>query len=161
MDTVTAVLPRDGYYLVGIRSFGQLRTERVDKQKRCSCGGSASDPCIHIEAVACYLKLGGQRAAEVPSLTLPATCPICGSPVVPGYRKQWRCTQSPAHYWQWLGESTGVKAFLTQPHPAKQGEFYTQSQEERAAFLEGAQRLMARNGYSPYVTQEVHDGSGD
>lgn len=135
MNTLT-VTPKSGYY--------QVHDYRVTKDKRCTCGGTASHPCDHIQAVAVYLREGGPRASESTSV-----CPLCGAPVTPT-TYGWRCPTSPGHYWRWRGEQGGVKAFLTQPHPAKQGAFYEQTPAERDAFLAQAQRRMYANGYTPY-----------
>lgn len=150
---MTIVVAKIGFYVVGTLTPSGLQTEQVDKQKRCTCGGTGKKPCPHIRAVAAYLKLGGDPApapeepeVDVP-LGFPDVCPICGNAVI-AQANHWRCTSSPGHYWQWRGEQSGVKAFLTQPHPAKQGAFYDQTIEERDAFLE--QISHRRNHYSPY-----------
>jgi len=148
---VTLVIPKTGYYLVGSLGPEGLQTHFVDKAKRCSCGATGDQPCAHIRAVATYLQLGGEPApvpepAVIP-VELPPACPVCAGPVIP-QANHWRCVRSPAHYWLWRGEQCGVKAFLTQPHPAKQGAFYAQTPDEREAFL---QCIDFRNaGYSPY-----------
>ena len=76
-------------------------------------------------------------------------CPICGAPVTPT-PYGWRCLASSGHYWRWRGEQSGVKAFLTQPHPNKQGAFYEQTPAERDAFLAQVHARMFANGYTPY-----------
>ena len=136
---MTIVVPKTGYYIVGSLSATGLETEQVSKAKCCTCGGNGEMPCSHIQAVATYLKLGGDPAPlpEQPkvALELPDACPICSSPVI-AQAGHWRCIASAGHYWQWRGEQFGVKAFLTQAHPAKAGAFYEISIEERDAFLE-------------------------
>ncbi len=144
------VRPGKGVYLVTEMTRGRLRVFVVGKDKSCTCGGSANKQCRHIEAVAKYLRLGGQRASErvekrndpVPIPSMLKVCPICGAPVE--YRGSlWRCSEDSSHYWQWRGEQSGVKDFLTRPHPAKQGAYYEQTVEERLTFLAGAQRRYA------------------
>ncbi|RLC75130.1 MAG: hypothetical protein DRJ03_30760 [Chloroflexi bacterium] len=135
------VQPSNGVYLVTEMTRGRLRVFVVGKDKSCTCGGSANEQCRHIEAVAEHLRLGGQRAPEKwsepspPSTpSIPRACPICGATTVrDGFL--WRCLEDSSHYWQWRGEQSGVKDFLTRPHPAKQGAFYEQSDQERQAFL--------------------------
>jgi hypothetical protein len=152
---LTLVVPQTGFYIVGTLDASGLQTEQVNKHKHCTCGGTGAEPCPHIQAVATYLKLGGDRApapepeASEPTVELPEVCPICGGTVRPQGRR-WRCVNSSCHYWQHRGEQSGVKAFLTQPHPAKQGAFYEQSIEEREAFLEHTHRQLYANGYTPY-----------
>lgn len=152
---LTLVVPQIGFYIVGTLDAHGLQTEQVDKHKHCTCGGAGAQPCVHIKAVATYLKLGGDRApapepeTPEPTVELPEICPICGGAVRP-QGQRWRCVNSAGHYWQHRGEQSGVKAFLTQPHPAKQGAFYEQSIEEREAFLEHTHRRLYANGYTPY-----------
>ena len=149
----TLVVPKIGHYVVRTLDEHGPHTEQVDKAKQCSCGGNGAQPCAHIRAVAAYLQLGGPVAPkpEEPSPVpeLPEVCPICARPVVASMN-HWRCTASAGHYWRWRGEQSGVKAFLTQPHPAKQGAFYEQSNEERETFLQHAHQRLYANGYSPY-----------
>ena len=150
---MTIVVPQKGFYVVGTPSDKGLQTEQVDKQKRCTCGAVGNQPCPHIRAVAAYLQLGGEAAPAPDEVEpeakagLPPICPICGNSVI-AQADHWRCISSPGHYWRHRGEKSGVKAFLTQPHPAKQGAFYEQSIEEREAFLEFVSHK--RHGYSPY-----------
>lgn len=140
------VQPGNGVYLVTEMTRGHLRVFVVGKDKACTCGGSANERCRHVEAVASHLRRGGQRAPEkwsdpTPPSTPspPVVCPICGAPVEYS-GALWRCSEDGSHYWQWRGERSGVKDFLTQPHPAKQGAFYEQTPEERMAFLAAVQR---------------------
>ena len=80
-------------YLVDLGPITQPRFLTVDKQRHCSC--ELSEGCPAIEAVAEYLRNGGQRAPD----PMPA-CPICGAETVPDsnwngkYTKElgWRCT---------------------------------------------------------------------
>jgi hypothetical protein len=81
------------FYLVDFGSTTQPRFHTVDKQRRCSC--ELGEGCPAIEAVAEYLRHGGQRAPDpMPS------CPICGAETVRDrhwngkYTKElgWRCT---------------------------------------------------------------------
>jgi hypothetical protein len=55
-----------------------------------------------------------------------------------------------AHYWQWRGER-GVRAFLTGSHPAKAGAFYTQTADEREAFLTQAYQQLFQHKSAAYV----------
>jgi len=149
----TTVSPKVGFYAVTtVDQRWGAQTRLVDKQKRCTCGGTAERPCRHIRAVANYLREGGERAEERPPTFRPhednPTCPICGRPVE--RRDPWRCPCDPSHYWQWRGETFGVRDFLTRPHPAKQGAFYEQTIEERETFLAQAARQMHLGGYTPY-----------
>ena len=137
MYTIT---PQPGYYRVSDHE----QSYSVTKDKQCTCGGTATKPCAHIQAVAAYLREGGTRAPEATT-----TCPVCGA-LVTSTPYGWRCPTSPGHYWRWRGERSGMKAFLTQPHPNKQGAFYEQTDAERDAFLAQAHRRMTQGGYSPY-----------
>jgi hypothetical protein len=166
MKANITVAARTGYYCVTVidRLLG-LRTYTVDKAKRCSCGGTAKRPCVHIKAVANYLRQGGSRAPEKQPMfriretrqgsppsggPAPLTCPICGTPVETRDIGFWRCPKDPSHYWQWRGERGGIKSFLTQSHPAKSSAFHSMTTEEREAFLDQAIRRMHRGGYTPY-----------
>jgi len=151
MNTLT-VTPKVGYY----RVREQHRTHCVMQGHRCTCGGTALQPCTHIQAVDAYLRQDTPTVKEPPrklaladSPAQPPVCPLCGAPVTPtGYG--WRCPTSSGHYWRWRGEQNGVQAFLTQAHPAKQGAFYEQTPAERDAFLAQAHARMHANGYTPY-----------
>jgi hypothetical protein len=153
MDTLTVILSQAGYYLVGTLTGTGLDAMKVTEDLRCACGGTSAIPCAHVEVVKCYLRLERKQAPPVevtPSHTdLPEACPVCGAPVIP-QADHWRCSLSASHYWLWRGEHSGVKAFLTQPHPAKAGAFYEQTIAERDAFLEQAHQRMVANGYTPY-----------
>jgi len=83
-----------GYtYLVDFGPSTQPRFHTVNKQRSCSC--PLKETCPAIEAVAEYLRNGGQRAPD----PMPP-CPICGAEVVRDrkwdgkYTKElcWRCT---------------------------------------------------------------------
>ena len=45
---------------------------------------------------------------------------------------------------------SGVRAFLTQPHPNKVGAFFAQTPEQRTAFLAAARTQMLVGGYTPH-----------
>jgi hypothetical protein len=84
-----------GYtYLVDFGPSTQPRFHTINKQRRCSC--PLKETCPAIEAVAEYLRNGGQRALD-PMLP----CPICGAEIVRDrkwdgkYTKElgWRCTR--------------------------------------------------------------------
>jgi hypothetical protein len=164
MNGNTTVTPKIGCYMVCTAGPWGVRTHHVAKDKRCTCGGTARRPCLHIRAVARYLREGGSRAAAVskprPRLqvregrddnTPPAACPICGAPVEERGPDLWRCPQDSTHYWQWRGERNGgaVRKFLTRPHPAKRGAFYEQTSEERESFLAQVAGQMHAGGYVP------------
>jgi hypothetical protein len=142
---IVNVYPTVGAYLVAEMSRGTLHAYTVSKDKTCSCG--SNNGCRHVEAVADHLKAGGKRAPEKQERALPASsspaqtmvCHVCGAEVqVDG--PYWRCLRDSSHYWQWRGERSGVKDFLTRPHPAKMGAFYEQTDEERESFLAAAAR---------------------
>jgi hypothetical protein len=155
MDNNTTVTPHIGFYEVSTVDTWGIQTHQVAKDKRCTCGGSVKNPCRHIQAVKSYLKAGGERAQEsrsrvrvnspVPGAptAVPATCPVCEAPVVPEGRGRWRCPNSPSHYFEWRGDLNGgaIRKFLTQRHPNKVGGYYGMTHEERATFLEHANRL--------------------
>jgi hypothetical protein len=142
-------------YVVTETGRGGIRLYIVGKDKTCTCGGTAERYCPHIEAVAAYRKAGGKRAPEAtqkalasPSSLIPSTCPICDSTVqvedATGAYPLWRCQADSSHYWQWRGERSGVREFLTnRSHPSKLGAFYRQTLEERDAFLAIAQQRLA------------------
>jgi len=141
------ILPKDGYYWVGVLTTTGLQAVKVTDELRCACGGSRGSACAHVESVKAYLRLEGRDVEAPAPAGLPEQCPICGSRVM-AQANHWRCAASAGHYWQWRGEQSGVKAFLTQPHPAKQGPFYEQTVEEREAFLESIS--FHNRGFSPY-----------
>ena len=130
-----------GHYIVASKA-GKAR---VGKDKRCSCGGTAVTQCVHIKAVALYLRQGGRRAQDKPApapvrppvspLRPPAngSCPMCGAAIhrpAGNGNGWWRCEADPGHYFAWRGEQ-GVRQFLTRPHPGKMGAFYRATDPER------------------------------
>lgn len=147
MQPLNIILPKSSYYWVGVLTPGGLRAFKVTNDLHCACGGSNATPCVHIDAVRAYLRLEGREVMPSAPPDIPEACPICAEPVR-AEAGRWRCIASPGHYWQWRGEQSGVKAFLTQPHPAKSGAFYEQSIEEREAFLDAVSHQ--RHHYSPY-----------
>ncbi len=76
---ITVVLPQTGYYCVRTSTT----QEQVTKDKRCSCGGTAEQPCTHIRAVMMYSKRRRTGTASGASPTLgpiPDSCPhLCGA----------------------------------------------------------------------------------
>ncbi|MEN4100419.1 MAG: hypothetical protein ROW52_10890 [Anaerolineaceae bacterium] len=83
-----------GYaYWVDFGPSTQPRFHIVNKQRRCSC--PSKETCPAVEAVAEYLRNGGQRAPDPMPI-----CPICGAETVRDrnwdgkYTKElgWRCT---------------------------------------------------------------------
>ncbi len=147
MRHVNVILPKDGYFWVGALTPTGLRAFKVTEALQCACGQAS---CSHIESVKSYLRLEGRAVPEESGPDLPVSCPICGE-AVRAAADRWRCAASPGHYWQHRGEQSGVKAFLTQPHPAKQGAFYEQTIEEREAFL----AQVSHREYSPYHPKGV------
>ncbi len=156
------VTPCVGYYTVSAAYRQGVRTCRVFKDKRCTCGNStAKRRCQHVRAVAKYLRAGGELAPAkrpphkarekrtLPSTPRPTTCPLCNTPVEREALGRWRCPDNSSHYFLWRGEQ-GVRQFLTQPHPAKVGAYYDMSPDERKEFLEKAAQRMAAGGYTPY-----------
>ena len=66
-----------GYYLVTLAPGAQ---HVVNKSRACLCDLGAHCPAV--QAVADYLRAGGQRAADLPAHHLiPENCPVCGGPV--------------------------------------------------------------------------------
>jgi len=102
-------------------------TWTVMKNKRCSCGGSAEQPCKHIKAVKQYLLDGGERAEPFAKMEKETAkgriteCLICGAPTEwagsTRYPFMWRCTEDSSHYWEWYGRDK-VRAFLTGDRPS-------------------------------------------
>lgn len=125
--TKYAVVPQVGRYIVQRKNGSNNTVSRVvTKDKKCSCGGSAENPCSHIEAVKAYLMDGGERA-EAFERVMPdepggegriTVCPICETEVRWAgsytYPLMWRCPKDSSHYWRWLGEKGAVKKFLTE-----------------------------------------------
>jgi hypothetical protein len=95
-----------GYYEVAVGSSKGVRAYFVDKSKSCTCG---KDACGHVDAVAAYLKAGGQRAKEatrdrVRAALLLGACPICTA--LTDNQAVWRCSRGGyKHYFQWLDET--------------------------------------------------------
>ena len=108
-----------GYiYLVDFGPTTQPRFHTVNKQRRCSCELGAGCPAI--EAVAGYLRNGGQRAPE----PMPP-CPICGAETFRDrkwdgkYTKElgWRCSAGGlSHFLQAKAER--IKEALRRKQPA-------------------------------------------
>jgi hypothetical protein len=160
MSAATITIAPGAYLVTEVGEAG-VRGHVVTKDKACTCGGSAQQPCPHIDAVEAYLRRGGARApaavegaGERPSpRPLPEACPICGSAIqvldTAGMCPLWRCRADSSHYWRWRGERMGVRAFLTRPHPNKVGAWYGQTAEQREAFLAAARERMSSQGYAP------------
>ena len=159
MNTNTTVTPLIGFYEVSTVDLWGIQVHQVGKDKHCTCGGTMKHPCRHIKAIIAFLKAGGERATERPLMlkvreggpptVIPATCPLCASPVVPEGRGRWRCPKDPSHYFEWRGEY-GVRQFLCRPHGNKMSAFHQMTEEERSIFLETASELMRVNGNSPF-----------
>ena len=159
MNGNTTVTPQVGHYVVSTANRFGVQIHQVTKDKRCTCGGNSRRKCTHIRAVVTYLKEGGRRAQERPSMALrdkggplsgsPAlACPVCGTSVQSLGHGMWRCPRDSSHYWLWRGERNGgaIHKFFTQPHPAKQGVFYEQTTDEREAFLQRVALRMHADG---------------
>ncbi len=118
------VAPMRGYYLVTY--LGNPRTNHIVLKDR-ACQAHGPD-CPAVEAVATYLKAGGQRAEDVPAHQLiPQICPVCGGAVKfeprlcsPARGAGWVCVAAAQnsvaeipgakHYWQHAWES--VRPFM-------------------------------------------------
>jgi hypothetical protein len=97
------------FYAVDLGPEVRPRYHHVGKDRRCTCRLGADCPAV--QAVADYLRAGGERAPDVPSgfyPVAPQTCPICGAQTryVPGLTSHsrgagWACVRGgKAHYWQ-------------------------------------------------------------
>ncbi len=124
-----------GYtYLVDFGPSTQSRFHTVNKQRRCSC--QLKETCPAIEAVAEYLRNGGQRAPD----PMPP-CPICGADTVRDrkwdgkYTKElgWRCSEGGlTHFLQAKAER--IKEALRQQSACqKSGKLTAVSEHESAA----------------------------
>ena len=151
--TEYTVDPKIGLYVV--HNGDVSRT--VTKSKRCSCGGSARDPCVHIEAVAAHLKEGGKRAEPFESALSPRAetrgeikkCPICDADTEwagsYAYPLMWRCTEDLAHFWQWYGERK-VKHFFTDGRETGIPGIDEMSTDEYEEYLDTLERRRYGNG---------------
>ena len=97
-----------GYlYLVDFGPTTQPRFHTVNKQRRCSCELGARTQsvrrCPAIEAVAEYLRKGGQRAPD----PMPP-CPICGAEVVRDRKWDGKYTRE----FGWGCSAGGLRHFL-------------------------------------------------
>lgn len=141
------VIPQTGHYLVQRPNGKTLVTRVVDKNKNCSCGGSAKYECEHIEAVKEYLKDGGEKAPEMKKVCPDkqggpgrvTICPICETEVVWAgsytYPLMWRCPKDSSHYWEWYGDKHGVKAFMLGGRRTGIEAIDDMGEEEYAAYL--------------------------
>lgn len=138
------VTPGVGLYTVQ-RKGGEYATQTVTKDKHCSCGGNALDPCIHIEAVKAYLLRGGRKAKsfeKTPELEMEpriTECPICDAETEwagsHAYPLMWRCVKDPSHFWEWYGE-TKVKRFFTEERASGIPAIDEMSTEEYSEYLD-------------------------
>ncbi len=91
-----------GYtYLVDLGPSTQPRFHTVNKQRRCSC--QLKETCPAIEAVAEYLRNGGQRAPD----PMPP-CPICGAETVRDRKWDGKYTNELG----WCCTAGGLRHFL-------------------------------------------------
>ncbi len=97
------------FYAVDFGPGMRPQHHRVDKHRRCSC--YLGEACPAVQAVADYLRAGGERAPDPPPgyyPVAPVACPICGAATIfdnslSSKRRGagWRCTKGGAgHYWQ-------------------------------------------------------------
>ena|SRR5690554_4015694 len=124
-----------GYtYLVDFGPSTQPRFHTVNKQRSCSCELGAGCPAI--EAVAEYLRNGGQRAPD----PMPP-CPICGAETIRDrkwdgkYTKElgWRCTAGGLRHFL-EAKAERIKEALRQPSACqKSGKLTAVSEHESAA----------------------------
>jgi hypothetical protein len=168
-NSTMQVTTAPGVYVVTETGRGGIRIYVVGKDKTCTCGGKAEQHCPHIEAVAAYRKAGGKQAPEAtqkapasPSSLIPSTCPICNSAVqvksVTGAYPLWRCQADSSHYWQWRGERSGVREFLTNRlHPSKLGLSHRQTLGEQDEFLVDARARLAAYYVSIQQTPEERE----
>jgi hypothetical protein len=130
LQTTDRIDAMRGYYLVSLAGNSMAR-HIVRKDRVCVEHGPA---CPAVEAVAVYLRAGGERAADLPADQLiPSVCPVCGGPVKfeprlcsPSRGAGWICLEaarqsrnSPAgflpipgeaHYWAHAWES--VRSYM-------------------------------------------------
>jgi hypothetical protein len=124
-----------GYtYLVDFGPSTQPRFHTVNKQRSCSC--PLKETCPAIDAVAEYLRSGGQRAPDpMPS------CPICGAETVRDkeldgkYTKElgWRCTAGGVRHFLEAKAERIKKAIRQQAACQKSGTLTAVSEHESAA----------------------------
>lgn len=160
----TKVWAMTGYYLVAFPKEVHPRHHFVRKDKTCACELGADCPAV--QAVADYLKSGGQRAADVPAHHLiPKACPVCGGAVKfaprlcsPVRGAGWACleaaktetsvwpephhTPGESHYWQFMWD----KLAATLRHQRQLQETPARAMRERAANY-GAQPLLMEVPY--------------
>ena len=124
-----------GYtYLVDFGQSTQPRFHTVNKQRSCFC--SLKETCPAIEAVAEYLRNGGQRAPD----PMPP-CPICGAEVVRDhkwdgkYTKEvgWRCTAGGLRHFLEAKAERIKEALRQQSACQKSGKLTAVSEHESAA----------------------------
>jgi hypothetical protein len=96
------------FYAVDLGPDAALKNHRVGKDKRCTCNLGVDCPAV--QAVADYLRAGGERASEPPVgffPVVPQACPVCGGEtyyLVALSSKHrgigWACRRGgEAHYW--------------------------------------------------------------
>ncbi len=100
-DLPTRVMVVGYRYKVDFGPSVKPRVHLVDKQRRCSCELGADCPAI--EAVAEYLRIGGQRAPD----PLPP-CPICGAEIVRDRKWNGKYTKELG----WCCTAGGISHFL-------------------------------------------------
>jgi hypothetical protein len=124
-----------GYiYLVDFGPTTQPRFHTVNMQRSCSC--QLKETCPAIEAVAEYLRNGGQRAPD----PMPP-CPICGAETVRDkeldgkYTKElgWRCTAGGVRHFLEAKAERIKKAIRQQSACQKSGKLTAVSEDESEA----------------------------
>jgi hypothetical protein len=97
------------FYAVDFGFDARTGQHRVGKDRRCTCSQGADCPAI--QAVADYLKAGGERAPDPPPgyfPVAPAACPVCGAETyyvesLSSRRRGagWACIKGgQSHYWE-------------------------------------------------------------
>ncbi len=124
-----------GYtYLVDFGPSTQPRFHTVNKLRSCTC--PLKETCPAIEAVAEYLRNGGQRAPD----PMPP-CPICGAEIVRDrkwdgkYTKElgWRCTAGGLRHFLEAKAERIKEALRQQSACQKSGKLAAVSEHESAA----------------------------
>ncbi len=141
-----------GYvYRVNLGPEVQPRFHTVRKDRSCDCELGADCPAI--DAVADYLRNGGQRAPDPRPdawAKAPDVCPVCKGPAVSDpaldhrrHGRGWRCLADASHYWEMLARpliEAQRRAYAKFPDYVGLPGVPRQTAEERAAFIE-AHRL--------------------
>jgi hypothetical protein len=96
------------FYGVDLGPAVRARHHRVGKGRKCTCGLGATCPAV--QAVADYLKAGGERSPDPPPgyfPVAPQSCPVCGAEAyytaeLSSRKRGAGCARgSETHYWQY------------------------------------------------------------